>query len=468
MIQSYLRRLPWGWLLLTTLLLMSAAFYNGFPLVTSDSGAYIYSGMSLTVPADRPLTYGLFLRVFSLKHSLWGPVLVQSLLLAYVLWRSVQVFVPRLRSHAARFALLAAVVWASGIAWFSGQLMPDVFTPIGVLALALLVWGQPLALAERVVLGGLLLLASLMHSSNLLTYTLLLGVVAAGGWVVGAVRRWMPWRRLAAAAALVAAAWVALPGLHAAFGGGFTVSSGSHVFLMGKLVETGVLDRFLADNCADGQYRLCAFRDKLPNNAIDFIWSGNSPLAQTGGWDANRAEYRSIIGRVLLSPRYYPVLLEEAAQGTARQLTHVAHGDGLTPFLDNTNPFWKIQESFPFELKEYTNSQQNRGALQFEDLTSRSYLVLGLSALLLLGVLTTAYLRHALPAGLLGWALTLVAAVVLNAFTTANLANVLDRLQTRVAWVSVLAAAALLVEVWPRIRPRVPLPAVPAEAEAVS
>ncbi|MFK8101257.1 MAG: hypothetical protein AB8G15_01985, partial [Saprospiraceae bacterium] len=58
-------------ILLGTIILLFVAFYNGYPLVYSDTGTYIQSGFELFVPVDRPLTYGLFLRYTSLGISPW-------------------------------------------------------------------------------------------------------------------------------------------------------------------------------------------------------------------------------------------------------------------------------------------------------------------------------------------------------------------------------------------------------------
>ena len=46
------------------IMLLSAAFYNGFPLVYSDSGTYLNSGSEFFVPDDRPITYGLLIHFF--------------------------------------------------------------------------------------------------------------------------------------------------------------------------------------------------------------------------------------------------------------------------------------------------------------------------------------------------------------------------------------------------------------------
>jgi hypothetical protein len=59
----------------TTCLLLFDALYNGYPLIYSDTGTYLSSGFLLETPFDRPITYGIFMRISSLNGvSLWGVV----------------------------------------------------------------------------------------------------------------------------------------------------------------------------------------------------------------------------------------------------------------------------------------------------------------------------------------------------------------------------------------------------------
>ena len=186
------------------------------------------------------------------------------------------------------------------------------------------------------------------------------------------------------------------------------------------------------------------------------MWDVNSPYNQTGGLEANTAEYRSIIRAILASPHYYPYLLSEAVQATLRQLTHIGYGDGLVPFRENTNPYWKVQRFSGYELKKYMSSLQNRGQLSFTNLNERAYGT-QLLALVILGLLATGGFTVVPPKTvakssqpLLSNDIRLLLVViglglVTNALVTGALANVLDRLQGRVAWllpfVAVLAIA---------------------------
>jgi hypothetical protein len=196
---------------------------------------------------------------------------------------------------------------------------------------------------------------------------------------------------------------------------------------------------------------MCKYRGELPNDAITFLWDGQSVPNRTGGWEAHQAEYNHIIRDVLTSPRYYPMLLTEAVQATLRQVTSVELGDGLTAHRENTNPFWKVQESFPYELREYLMSRQNQSKLEFSDTNSRNEAVLLLTVGLLCLGLGTAFRKY-LPAQQRLWLLVSLLGVVTNAGVTGGLANVLSRLQTRVVWVLPFSVLCLVVAHFPAIK----------------
>ncbi len=436
-------------LLLTSLLCIVAALYNGFPLVTSDTGTYLSSALDFKVPYDRPVTYGLFIRLTGLHFSYWLIIWAQSLLLAALLLRCVSAFAPRL-GWAGKLVLLGLLTWGTGFSWYCSQLMPDIFTAIGMLALGLLVLGKFRTRLEQAALLLALLLAAMMHNSNLLSLSLTalgFGILAWQQRLFARqlVSRWH-WRL---ATATVLASWVVLPTLNAALGGGFVVSKGAPVFLVARLIEAGVVDHYLDDHCGDAKAPwLCAARNQLPSDAMAFLWDANSPYNKSGGLEANLTAYRYIVRDIATSPRYYPQLATMAVQSTLRQLTHIGHGDGLGAYRENSNPYWKIPEVIPYEMKPYLSSLQNHEALHFEDITQRSYATHLLALAVLVVAIGAGYQRRI--AGALVPTLLLlsvwVLGVVANAFATGALANIADRLQGRVAWLLPLGALLLLAE----------------------
>src|SRR6476646_4300502 len=71
--------------LVGALCLLIPAFYNGFPLSTSDTGGYISNSFTLYVPIDRPVSYSVLIRLTSLGLTLCGVVAAQALVLSALL-----------------------------------------------------------------------------------------------------------------------------------------------------------------------------------------------------------------------------------------------------------------------------------------------------------------------------------------------------------------------------------------------
>ena len=250
------------------------------------------------------------------------------------------------------------------------------------------------------------------------------------------------------------AVWLVLPGLHAALGGDFVISRAAPAFLMGRLSETGILEKFLDRNCDDQQaYSLCAYRDSLPTTASGFMWNTRSPMNLTSGWNAHLDEYRSVIGQVLTTPRYYSYLASESVQATFRQLTHALHSTGAPPACGvDTPPYTQVQQfKNGYEVKEYLSSMQNLRQLDFTALNERLPVIHVLSLIALLIGLAQPGIRRAVgPTGIM--LLVLVGLMlVANAFVTGNLANVPDRLQVRMAWLLPFAALLLVVQHGPDV-----------------
>ncbi|OSZ82244.1 hypothetical protein CAP35_02950 [Chitinophagaceae bacterium IBVUCB1] len=67
------------------MLIISIAIYNGYPLLTPDSGSYIKYAFDMQLPNDRSPFYSLFVAISSLRSSLWVTIVVQALLIALLL-----------------------------------------------------------------------------------------------------------------------------------------------------------------------------------------------------------------------------------------------------------------------------------------------------------------------------------------------------------------------------------------------
>jgi hypothetical protein len=128
---------------LGALILMIDAFYNGFPIVYSDSSTYIASGFSFEMPMDRPITYSLLLRLFSLNGiSLWLVIFFQSLLTSFLIFSITKIFVKK--EVYLKYGLLCIILLAlfTGLSWTTSQILADIFTSIALLSSILLILNE--------------------------------------------------------------------------------------------------------------------------------------------------------------------------------------------------------------------------------------------------------------------------------------------------------------------------------------
>lgn len=456
-----------GSYLVGTAILLSAALWSGYPLIYSDTGVYVASGFELFVSNDRPIVYGLFVRIASAGASLWGVVAVQSALLFFAIVKALEVFFDRAIARRWALAAVALLSVTTGLTWYSGQVSPDIFTAVAMLSLSSLLLSASLSMVEKILLAVLFVFASAVHLSNLVLDLVLLAGLSLGWWVFRAKGRELPatGSRIALAWALAAAAWLAVASVHAVFGGGFRLSRSTHVFLVGRLLESGVLKRYLDEACTTRRYTLCSFKDSLPNLET-FLWDPTGPPARAGGWDATREEYRQIFRGVLSRPRFIGSLVADGALVTMAQLTHNAPGAGLIQFSADAYVMGKLARHFGAEFPRYLSSRQNgepccggsRGGGTLRSISSetarfsRSSLlesrvvradstqsaVLGL-CLVLTVAFFAARLDRALQARTVAFLVFVLGALFANAAVTANLGTVCDRYSGRLVWIFPLA-----------------------------
>ncbi|MBX6746044.1 MAG: hypothetical protein IRY87_28755, partial [Acetobacteraceae bacterium] len=121
-------------------LLLWPALLNRYPLVFSDTGAFLAQTVMGWPVWDKPFIYGPLLHAFHWRVSLWLPVLAQGVLLSWLLWLVQRVVWGRAAAgwHLLLCAGLAALTAAP---WFASLLMPDILAPALVLALFLLGFG---------------------------------------------------------------------------------------------------------------------------------------------------------------------------------------------------------------------------------------------------------------------------------------------------------------------------------------
>lgn len=434
-----------------TLILSIIGFYNGYPLVTSDTGTYIMSGFDLFVPTDRPVTYGLFLRFFSMETSAWLVVLTQNLITAFVLHEFLTIFFQdKLKFKRIYLSLLVFLLLLTGIGWYTNQLMPDFFAPIVFLAFYTLLFKEGPGKFSKCLLGIILLFALVTHFSHLLMGTIILITLITAKVFFKRRSAELTKKRIIGISALVVAAWLFVPSVNYMIDKKFVLSKGSHVFLMAHLNDTGILEKFLQENCSEPEYencKLCTFKDSLPQDLSGFLWKTDI-IKRTGGWEGSKKEYNKIINGTLKQPKYLMLNIQRSTLYGLIQLTQNKIGFGLTPYLHETPPYIQIRKRFPDESNNYLNSRQQRWKGYTLDLsllnTLQTLLLIFCATFLLL--LFTGKHSSELKKSSKNVVVFAILFICLNSFITAGLNSPCDRFQARVVWLFPLSFIILLIQ----------------------
>lgn len=411
--------------LLTTALLMSAALYNHFPLLNGDTGSYIHNAYSEQFPKDRPIFYSWYIQFVSRERSLWYVVLSQCLLCALLICGFIYRFFNAL--HFGWKALVVFLIAAgTGLCWFSGMMMPDIFTPLLFLSATLFLYSRNTLL--QFLLGFLFFWFSVCHNAHLMVGSLFVLVLFL--LPRNATDRKALLRNTTLLLTLNLLAWLSVCETNRKAGYGFTPSPTSHIFIMGRMVENGVAKAYLDDHCPSSSLKLCAYKDKLPEHAWDFIWNDQGAFAHSGYWDSSKTEYRRIIVGSLSRPKYWWLHLREAVKGTAIQLVQTSIGDAIPASLENSNAFYKIEEHYPQKLQYLRDSKQYRGELHF-DMLNRLYLIFMIAVL---GIFASVWAGKGLSELHQRLLLLTICFLILNAAIGCSFANILPRLSVRAAW----------------------------------
>jgi hypothetical protein len=421
-------------IIVSAALLLWPALWNGYPIVFDDTGTYLSQAVHHYLGWDRPVFYSLFLLPLHMTLTTWPAIAVQALLAAYTLHLVRRVLLPA-ASPWWLIGLVATLAGTTALPWFASQLMPDIFTPLLVLALTLLVFSpEHLSRGERawlVVFSAFMIAAQ--QSSVALSLALLLvltplrrmlGAAAALGRA-GCMRLAAP--PLLAMAALVA--------VNLAGHGRAALSPFGNVFLLARVIYDGPGMDVLRRDCPRAGWLLCPYLDRFPETSDQFLWLPDSPIVLAGGHKRVSADADAIIAAAI---RTEPgAELSAWLRNGFLQLGNFASGDELHACPTTVTPW--IDRDFPrFEGTAYTAARQTNGELAVPDWMQALHAIVALGGL---GgcelVLFVAFRRRHVAAGFAAAALL---AVLANAFIAGGLSTPHHRYGSRVVLLTPVVA----------------------------
>jgi hypothetical protein len=431
--------------MLTGALMLAAllwpALWNGFPIVFYDTGGYLARPFEATLVMGRSALYGSFLAL-GIKHDFWPNIVVQAVLVAWLVALTL-----RLHGFGGRPWLATAIVFGlcalTGLSWYATQLMPDILVPAFVLAFAMLTFhAGGLRSWETIILIVVIAAAIASHMSIL---ALALGIVVLSAMLLALVT-WinLPQPTLALPALAVATGVLLAPLSNFIITKKFAFTPGGFNFVFSRLVQDGIVERYLADRCPDSTIRLCTYRAELPDNADDWLWDEESPIYKLGGFEQFEPEARRI---VIESLALYPAMnLKAALIAAINQFADIATGDGLTPWSWHTQ--WAFERFAPAALDRYLASRQAQAPFNFSWANLIHIPVQALAIAMLPVIIFFGRDRR-----IAALAALLFVALISNAVICGVLSNPHDRYQSRLAWLAPLVVTIAVVCAENSIRP---------------
>lgn len=414
-----------------------------------------------TEMAARSPWFGVTLYLIESLGGLWLYAGVQALAASFTvhaLWRAVA---PK-AGNGAWLGLMAALSVGSTLPFFVGFSMPDLWAGTALCALAALAFYRDrIAAASQAALALVLLAGVAFHKTN----SLVAAAALAAAFPLSALLR-SPTGRLAPAAGVLAACMALTFALNGAYVGAIRAATGETIrsppFLAARVLADGPGRDYLKAACARGEpWALCRFARLPLNDSQDILWSGDPHKGVFGlASAAERIRIDNEQNRFVLSViRAYPLeVLRVSMLNFVRELSLVQLDDPLRdPHFYLTDPDWRDTYIADMVHRMSPCDPQERGCKP-RFTSSQSALwhgsLFALSGAFLLWRASRRDIRSALfprtgaardeeVTRLLLLILFVIAATVINAGVTGVLSGTFARYQSRIAWLTPLAALLL-------------------------
>lgn len=421
--------------ILAVFLLLINAFYNGFPLIfNSDTAMYMEAAYIGQVQPDRPIGYGLFMLLMKMEYSLWIVVFTQAIFVSSVLLFYFTNLSSSEQAIDVKKRILFFIGYVGLISLFMGAsfevswLMVDIYTPLSILTFGIILFISKINFLQALLISALSILSICMHNTNIIICSGLLLSICFG-YFSPSLR--MVYKEIGLRASkliwmlcLLILSYLTLATTNYHYGGGFTATKGGPIFLMGNMVEMGLIDQYLSDQCAEKKYDICKYRDSIPNN---FIWDGRSPIYKTGGWKGSEPEYKTIVMDILTTPKYLKTFIFSSIIMTAKQFFHFETGEAAKPTRRINMAMRDMQYD---EYRAFKSGRQAKGTLNYTLINFIQSILVGISLFIYIAVFSL----KKLPIRYRAFMAFILLSAIINAWLCGTFSGVFPRYQSRIVW----------------------------------
>ncbi|TYO63716.1 hypothetical protein FXV83_25975 [Bradyrhizobium hipponense] len=407
------------------LFMLAPAFWNGYPLLQWDTGGYLARWYEGYLVPSRSTAFGLYLH-YGESYGFWINLAVQSLATLWLLQLTLRVL--GLMQTYRFVAISLLLILSTALPWLTSMLLTDIFAGLSVLSLFLLVvGGRRISALEKVALFVFTAFAAATHSATL---GVLLGLCAAGWMARPLVGRRLPLSGLAQASLSIVAGSLMLVSANFALSGQWAWTPGGYGVAFGRMMQDGIVARYLSDHCPRERFKLCPYRNELPATADEFLW-GKSMFNTLGRFEGMNDEMSYIVVHSLSD---YPAWQAGAAlRATGQQLLHVATGEGANGWIPHT--YGIIERYIPAQVAPMRAARQQHWAVNFDTVNWLHVPVALVSMLALVALLAHSLAKRRLD-DLTLLAATVTLALLGNAFICAVISGPHDRYGARMVWLA--------------------------------
>jgi hypothetical protein len=419
----------WVWIaaIAIPLMLIAPALWNGYPLLQYDTGGYLARWYEGYLVPSRSTVFGLYLH-FGENSDFWINLGIQALATLWILQLTLRVF--GMARPLRLMAVSAVLILTTALPWLASMLLTDIFAGLSVLSLFILaLHGDKTSTVEKCLLFAFTAFAAATHSATL---AVLLGLCCAG-WIA----RPLLGNRIAVSGLLqgsltIIAGAAMLLSANFALSGQFAWTPGGYGVAFGRMMQDGIVARYLKDHCPEQKLKLCPYRNELPATADDFLW-GHSMFDELGRFQGLNDEMGFIVQRSLIE---HPLWQAEAALvAAAQQLVDVATGEGTQKWIPHTTGI--IERYLPAQVAPMRAAHQQRGDIDFTVINRIHVPAALVSMLLVVAILASAIRRRRLD-DLTLLAATVALALLGNAFVCGVISGPHDRYGARMVWIATL------------------------------
>lgn len=410
---------------------------NKYPILYSDTSTYISSGFELETPFDRPIVYGILLRIFSLNglSFIFVPIF-QAFLYIYILFNVLKIFLKKENVSIEVLCLSSLLSIATGFNWSINQLIPDFLTSVGFLSLVCVFFNNK-KFSKNIPLFLVLFISSSSHISHLFLFLALLIIILLGR------KRYLSHLNLKLLKANLASVFVLLLLSYVIMAS--AISKSKDIFFAGSLAQKGILETVLKDKCSERQFKLCAYKDSIPKSFEGFVWKPESPLYKAGGWKELRKELSEIKTISLTEGKFLSVQIKYTLRYFFSQLIMFQIGDGNGSFNSETLLSQRIKKYTLFDEELVKKSKQHEGSFVNLNLINLYYSIVSAFSFLLL-ILLLFYNRKKLNEEMKFFIILTFALILFSAFLIAFSSEIANRHGCKLIWLITLINYVLIAK----------------------